>query len=183
MTVTSNASGRRRTMTIRDGERNNNGSTIQLRQMNSADQRILQMLMLNAINQGTATPETANQMTFEELLQQFGFPTDPNNTHQGRPSGASPELINNSSTMETLETKESISKLTENQSTCNICLEELKEGDTIRKLNHCSHTFHKDCIDEWLSRVPACPICKHELTHDHHRQHQQQQQGNNEVQP
>ena len=179
MSVTSNASGRRRTMTIRDGERNNNGSTIQLRQMNSADQRILQMLMLNAINQGGATPETANQMTFEELLLQFGFPTDPNHDghHHGRRQGATPELIDQCSTLETLETKESVSILKDNQATCNICLEEFKQGDNMRKLNHCSHTFHKECIDRWLSQVPSCPICKHDLNDQHQHQHQQCSDG------
>ena len=177
MSVTSNSrDGQRRTMTIRDADleqqRSGQGGgsrrrvgRIRLNQMSPADQRILQMLMINAINQGAATPETANQMSFEDLLQQFGFP-DNTPDHQ-RNRGASPEVIRECSTLETLARKDSIERLKENQKVCNICLEEFKQGDEMRMLNDCCHTYHKDCIDQWLSRVASCPICKKELTHSH----------------
>ena len=170
MSVTSNASGQRRTMTIRDvGGRQG---------MSPADQRILQMLMSNAISQGAATPKTVNQMTFEDLLQQFGFPTDDDDHNQhNRSRGATPELINQRSYFQTLDIKEAIEELEENQSMCNICLEEFKRGDEMRKLNHCSHAFHKECIDRWLSQVASCPICKNELNS---QRHQQQQENNDD---
>jgi len=169
MSVTSNASGRRRTMTVRDGQqqqRLGGGRSPSLRQMSPVDQRIVQMLMLNAINQGVATPEMANQMGLEELLQQLGHHND-DDGDQRRP-GATPEQIENSSSLHVLgETDESVKEQLKenNQTTCNICLEEFKAGDEIRKLNTgaCRHAYHKECIDQWLSRVPSCPICKTEL--------------------
>jgi len=43
---------------------------------------------------------------------------------------------------------------------CAICLNEFDEGDTIRNLANCGHTFHKSCIDLWLLRRADCPLCK-----------------------
>lgn len=160
MSVTTNAGGGgRRTMRIRDGGGGAGGG--RLDRMSPADRRILQMLMTNAVRRGAVAPENADGTSFEELLRAFGVPEDDAYARQRR--GASPELIEGSSTLRKLEGKESVAELEGNQSTCNICLEEFKEGDEVRKLNHCSHAFHKECIDRWLSRVASCPICKNEL--------------------
>lgn len=43
---------------------------------------------------------------------------------------------------------------------CSICLNDLDEGDAVRKLPGCSHTFHKSCIDLWMLRRADCPLCK-----------------------
>lgn len=42
---------------------------------------------------------------------------------------------------------------------CTICLEEFKVGTYKRELE-CKHTFHKKCIDRWLSNSNSCPLCK-----------------------
>ena len=42
---------------------------------------------------------------------------------------------------------------------CLICLSEFEEGDKLTTLP-CIHTFHTDCISEWLRRKHECPICK-----------------------
>jgi len=28
----------------------------------------------------------------------------------------------------------------------------------------CLHVFHKTCIDDWLKRNRACPVCKTDIT-------------------
>lgn len=40
--------------------------------------------------------------------------------------------------------------------TCNICLSELNEYVYIQ----CGHSFHKECINEWLSNKKTCPCCR-----------------------
>jgi hypothetical protein len=45
---------------------------------------------------------------------------------------------------------------------CCICLDDMVGGEEIRRLP-CFHFFHTHCIDEWLGRSKACPICKLDL--------------------
>ena len=40
--------------------------------------------------------------------------------------------------------------------TCNICLGEMNEYVII----HCGHSFHKECIGEWLIEKRTCPCCR-----------------------
>lgn len=43
---------------------------------------------------------------------------------------------------------------------CAVCLCDFDEGDAIRRLPGCGHTFHKSCIDLWVLRRADCPLCK-----------------------
>jgi Ring finger domain len=42
---------------------------------------------------------------------------------------------------------------------CTICFTPLETGDRVGKLS-CSHTFHVDCLREWLPRRNVCPLCQ-----------------------
>ena len=46
---------------------------------------------------------------------------------------------------------------------CTICLVELMEGERLRILPECCHSFHADCIDAWLVSNGSCPSCRHSL--------------------
>jgi E3 ubiquitin-protein ligase RNF38/44 len=46
------------------------------------------------------------------------------------------------------------------QSSCVVCLEEIKQGQWCRNLVGCGHVFHRKCVDAWLVKVSACPICR-----------------------
>lgn len=43
---------------------------------------------------------------------------------------------------------------------CAVCLEGIRVGDRCRLLPACGHGFHKACVDKWLVRAPACPVCR-----------------------
>lgn len=43
---------------------------------------------------------------------------------------------------------------------CAICLEGFKEGELCRRLPDCSHLFHLNCVDNWLTKKLNCPVCR-----------------------
>lgn len=43
---------------------------------------------------------------------------------------------------------------------CAVCLSALEEGETVRTLPTCEHTFHRACIDVWLRKHITCPVCR-----------------------
>lgn len=45
---------------------------------------------------------------------------------------------------------------------CPICTVSFEEGDAV-KILQCLHTYHKDCVDIWLSKKSTCPDCKFNL--------------------
>ena len=45
------------------------------------------------------------------------------------------------------------------QESCVICLSEFESGDALRLLP-CGHRFHRKCVDNWLPKSKACPICR-----------------------
>ncbi|XP_033471552.1 uncharacterized protein LOC117249862 [Epinephelus lanceolatus] len=52
--------------------------------------------------------------------------------------------------------RRNVMSLSDAYSVCLICHNELSGGT--RELQ-CSHTFHKECIEEWLWRKQSCPTC------------------------
>ncbi|KAD7479866.1 hypothetical protein E3N88_03002 [Mikania micrantha] len=45
-------------------------------------------------------------------------------------------------------------------SSCSICLADLKPADVVRLLPACGHFYHVSCIDTWLRAHPTCPMCR-----------------------
>ncbi|GMY35475.1 RING-H2 finger protein ATL56-like [Fagus crenata] len=43
---------------------------------------------------------------------------------------------------------------------CVVCLDAFRDAQWCRKLSACGHVFHMRCIDSWLIKVAACPICR-----------------------
>jgi len=43
---------------------------------------------------------------------------------------------------------------------CVVCLDAFQIGDRCRVIPACSHTFHVQCADAWLSKRSVCPICR-----------------------
>jgi hypothetical protein len=47
-------------------------------------------------------------------------------------------------------------------SSCAICLS-TTENRPVRMIRACQHSFHAECLDEWLTRKAECPLCRGEL--------------------
>lgn len=43
---------------------------------------------------------------------------------------------------------------------CSLCLEEFSEDICEKTCYSCKNRFHKDCLNEWLSKEPSCPLCR-----------------------
>ncbi|KAM7277735.1 hypothetical protein ACFE04_004869 [Oxalis oulophora] len=67
---------------------------------------------------------------------------------------ASKEMIDN---LEAVKINE------ENSIQCSVCFEDLLIGSEATSMP-CSHTFHSDCITQWLHKNNSCPLCRSELT-------------------
>ncbi|XP_058213551.1 E3 ubiquitin-protein ligase RING1-like [Rhododendron vialii] len=43
---------------------------------------------------------------------------------------------------------------------CPVCLSVVEEGEEVRQLPRCKHSFHAPCIDMWLYSHFDCPVCR-----------------------
>ena len=57
---------------------------------------------------------------------------------------------------------------------CAVCLSEFEDGEDLRTLPKCLHTFHVVCIDLWLYSHTNCPTCRTDAAPE---MHQLQQTG------
>jgi hypothetical protein len=44
--------------------------------------------------------------------------------------------------------------------TCSVCLETIGENKEATTLG-CSHSFHKECVDNWIETKGTCPNCRY----------------------
>ncbi|XWS70072.1 hypothetical protein CRYUN_Cryun03dG0017600 [Craigia yunnanensis] len=43
---------------------------------------------------------------------------------------------------------------------CAVCLSVFEDGEEVRQLPRCKHSFHAPCIDMWLYSHFDCPLCR-----------------------
>jgi len=43
---------------------------------------------------------------------------------------------------------------------CMICYEEYVDDDDVLQIKSCNHSFHQDCMKQWLHHQFRCPICR-----------------------
>ena len=58
--------------------------------------------------------------------------------------------------------------ITEQEPGCTICLNKFEAGDWICESNNlsCKHIYHRECMEGWLMKNSACPMCREEyLSH------------------
>jgi len=78
------------------------------------------------------------------------------------PSALEPVIVRPSQVQVDLATSLRLATLSDDQN-CSVCQEGYTEGQAIRTINHCSHRFHKNCIDIWFGRNVHCPDCRHDI--------------------
>ncbi|GAV72018.1 zf-RING_2 domain-containing protein [Cephalotus follicularis] len=43
---------------------------------------------------------------------------------------------------------------------CSVCLGDYRPEERLQQIPACGHTFHMDCIDNWLANHTTCPLCR-----------------------
>ncbi|KAJ8769974.1 hypothetical protein K2173_009056 [Erythroxylum novogranatense] len=43
---------------------------------------------------------------------------------------------------------------------CPVCLGDYQAEDRLQRIPSCGHTYHMDCIDNWLANHTTCPLCR-----------------------
>jgi hypothetical protein len=46
---------------------------------------------------------------------------------------------------------------------CPISLEEFQEGDQVRRIMHCGHTFNELSFQSWFNSNVRCPVCRYDI--------------------
>ncbi|XP_027368516.1 RING-H2 finger protein ATL66-like [Abrus precatorius] len=49
---------------------------------------------------------------------------------------------------------------------CCICLSAFVDGEKLKVLPGCDHSFHCECVDKWLVNHSNCPLCRASLKFD-----------------
>lgn len=49
---------------------------------------------------------------------------------------------------------------------CAVCMEKIRANERVTTSGKCMHSFHTNCIDEWIVRQATCPTCRSELSVD-----------------
>lgn len=60
-------------------------------------------------------------------------------------------------------TEEVVSGDLDEDNVCAICQDDIAVGTTMRIINYCDHSFHKQCIDTWFAQNVHCPVCRHDI--------------------
>jgi len=67
-------------------------------------------------------------------------------------------------TPEQIENASNVYTATQNlDDICAICQDTLETNQRVRRLLHCNHSFHLDCIDTWFRTNVHCPTCRHDI--------------------
>ena len=63
-----------------------------------------------------------------------------------------------------VDAKTAGSKAEKCKKSCCICLHEM-DNSSEKKIMAlpCGHIFHEDCINQWISKKPTCPVCNYEI--------------------
>lgn len=93
--------------------------------------------------------------------------------YRARPNPQEPQLHVNESTILENSTAQVIPSyeyrkdtgLTGDNGTCAICLGDFEEGEQLRELPECLHSYHVACIDMWLYSHSSCPMCRTDAKH------------------
>ncbi|KAJ9180733.1 hypothetical protein P3X46_008945 [Hevea brasiliensis] len=106
-------------------------------------------------------------ITIPALIYTFFFsikcPPSPFRRRRWTDSGEFPGIDENPA-----ENKEAVSDVKYQKDThvkdigseCPVCLSVFADGEEVKQLSVCKHSFHASCINMWLNSHSSCPVCR-----------------------
>ena len=71
--------------------------------------------------------------------------------------------INTLRTATNLESYTNEDNIQDPERLCSICQQNYTVGSIIRKINHCKHYYHQNCLDQWFENNVKCPECQYDI--------------------
>ncbi|XP_065807781.1 uncharacterized protein si:ch211-207l14.1 [Labrus bergylta] len=123
----------------------------------------LSAMQLSRLHSSTQAPVTARVLlrrTSSRRLvpvpQEAAVPAAP----ESRPSLIPPTILEvTSPERRSTFRRRNVMSLSDAYSMCLICHNDLNTGKGGARELQCSHTFHRECIEEWFWRKQSCPTC------------------------
>ena len=157
---------------------NNSNNDNNIQSINNFTNTILQILSNDQQNDELYEPINNNIYTFQnpQLIQsllQYNNNANSNNLSQNSIITIFNSFVNNDNNIfsdvvittdeHDLKALKTYKLEDDSDINCSICMENMKKDETILELN-CSHTFHNDCIKQYLEKYNyKCPICRDEV--------------------
>jgi hypothetical protein len=105
-------------------------------------------------------PTLASSSSISNLLltELLNYITPPRTTRFQDPVTVAP-------TPQQIEHATLLQQATQNEESllCAVCQDAYTEGQAIRTIRHCNHSFHKTCIDPWFQTNVRCPVCRYDI--------------------
>ncbi|XP_055077265.1 leukemia NUP98 fusion partner 1 isoform X2 [Periophthalmus magnuspinnatus] len=123
----------------------------------------LDAMKLNKLHAATMAPSPSHLKTREEWLEVRPHSrTRRTSSDDGRPKTTIPEarISTIPEITGSLEKRLRTISLNEDNRLCLICYEDMRKNGAGTQELHCTHRFHKECMEQWLWRKQTCPTCR-----------------------
>ncbi|KAK6325560.1 hypothetical protein J4Q44_G00049020 [Coregonus suidteri] len=122
------------------------------------------MMQLSRLHNATRAPSPARPNSLQ-CISSTEDPGCPKPANMERRSSMIPSTIPELAgmpkiKMQTRFRRRNVMSLSDADRVCLICHDDLHRGGSGIRTLHCSHSFHSECIEEWLWRKQACPTCR-----------------------
>ena len=117
--------------------------------------QVIRGSVLAALGNAQGDAADVDGMDYEELLElqeRIGTATDER--------AAAAAALESTTTFEVSEADAAARRAAGGDAaTCVVCMEDIVEGDVLRRMAKCPHACHAPCLERWLATNPKCPVC------------------------
>jgi hypothetical protein len=130
---------------------------------NQSSEELLQTLLNDFMNTAIPPQRNRQQNPFRNIMSMFTTTVPLSTTIPVTvPLTQNLEPVIVRPTQNQINTATNIISTTATSEICSICQESLANSE-VRRIHHCRHMFHRNCIDRWFEQNVRCPVCRHDI--------------------